>query len=94
MTLTLHNEADESFQSFAKLIATFQAKQYLLAAQSVWWISAIIGLQPALVFFIDNQQFPSELRLERDQTPTSVSRVESRLVGADKTASDAGEPDD
>jgi hypothetical protein len=69
MNITFQNEANVLLWCFAKLIVTFQAIQYLFAAQCVWWISAIIELQSALVYFIDNYLFRSETRIEERQPP-------------------------
>jgi len=44
-----------------KLLATYEAKQNLFAAQCCWWLSANIGSQPVLVCFRDNQRLPSEV---------------------------------
>lgn len=39
----------------------FHHKQYFFSAQCIWWISALVGLQPVLVYYLENQWFPSEV---------------------------------
>jgi len=74
MSITCSHKADVLLWNQAKLIATFHAKQYVFAAQCVWWISAIIGLQPVLVYFIDNQRFSSKADLGESHQPVTISR--------------------
>ena len=54
MSITFENESDILVWTFAKLIVTFQQHQYLFAAQCMWWIAALVQLDPALRYFIDN----------------------------------------
>ena len=49
MTITFENESEVLLYSFGKLITIFRAKSYLFAAQCVWWLSALVNLQPELV---------------------------------------------
>lgn len=59
MSITFENEADILWRVFKILLHTFYKKQYLFAAQCVWWLSVLDGLHPVLVYYIDNERFPS-----------------------------------
>jgi len=91
MSISLNNEADVLLWSFEMLIETCQAKQYVFAAQCVWWISAIIGLQPAQVYFTGIQWFPSELQSRVIQPPRSHKRIKSNAFGIAKEAGNSEE---
>lgn len=91
MTITLNNEADILLWTFIKLIATFRGKQYLFAAQRVWWISTLRGLYSALVNFIDNQRLPCEAESGGIRQPTIASTNIQRL---DDTGSIASHSED
>jgi len=71
MSITFKNEADIIFWTLAKLLVTFQERQYLFAAQCIWWIGAFVQLDPALRFLIDNRELPSAW-LNDDQTRADV----------------------
>ena len=60
MSITFENEADIILWTLAKPLVTFQERQYLFAAQCIWWIGALLQLDPALRYFIDNREFPSK----------------------------------
>jgi len=64
MNITFEHEADALLWVFGKLISQFHQRQYLFAAQCIWWISALVGLQPALVYYLDNHEFPSQRHFE------------------------------
>jgi len=66
MGITFENEADELLRTFAKVLVTFEERQYLLAAQCIWWIAALIQLDSALRYSFDNRKFCSELRIHSD----------------------------
>jgi hypothetical protein len=54
MTLTFENNNDIIIYSLEKIISFARSNQYIFLAQSVWWISSIVGLQQGLVTHIDN----------------------------------------
>jgi hypothetical protein len=54
MTITFENDNDAIVYALEKIISYARNNQYIFLAQSVWWISSIIGLQEGLVIFIDN----------------------------------------
>jgi hypothetical protein len=61
MSITFKNEADIVLWVLARLIKNFHSKLYWFEAQCVWWLSALIGLSPALVFYLKHDNLPSEL---------------------------------
>jgi len=59
MSNTFENEADIILWALAKLLVTFDERQYLFAGQCIWWIAALVQLDPALRHFIDHRDLPS-----------------------------------
>jgi len=73
MSITFAREADILLWAFAKLLVTFQECQYLFAAQCIWWIAALVQLDAALRYLINNQKFPSGLRSDKEErSPISL----------------------
>jgi hypothetical protein len=64
MTITFTNDNDVIVYALEKIIAHARNNHYIFLAQSIWWISSIIGLQQGLVIHIDN------LRRQDDQNHT------------------------
>jgi hypothetical protein len=54
MTITFENDNDIIVYALEKIISFARDNHYIFLAQSIWWISSIIGLQPELVIHIDN----------------------------------------
>jgi len=54
MTITFANDNDAIVYALEKIISYARNHQYIFLAQSVWWISSIIGLQEGSVIHIDN----------------------------------------
>ena len=80
MSIIFEHKADVLLWKFGKLIHNVHNKQYLFTAQCVWWISAIVGLQPALVSYLDNQRIPCSVLLRNnknnlDSEDRSISAV-------------------
>jgi hypothetical protein len=71
MTITFESDKDVIVYAFEKIISYARQHQYIVLAQSVWWISSIIGLQTELVIFIDN------LKVRRDIGNPEVGEVSS-----------------
>jgi hypothetical protein len=61
MTVTFESDSDVIVYALEKLIFYARKNQHIFLAQSVWWISSIIGLQQGLITHIDNLQIRSEL---------------------------------
>jgi len=63
--------------TFGKLLVTFEQRQYLFAAQCIWWIAALVQLDPALQYFLNNCRFPSEKLIQytiREEQEEIVNR--------------------
>jgi hypothetical protein len=56
MTIEFESESDVIVYALEKIISYARKNQYIFVAQSVWWISSIIGLQEELVSYIDKLQ--------------------------------------
>jgi hypothetical protein len=70
MTITFENDKDVIIYALERIISFARDNQYIFLAQSIWWISSIIGLQEGLVIFIDNLE-------ERKNMGNSEVRVAS-----------------
>jgi hypothetical protein len=64
MTTTFESDQDVIIYALEKIISFARDNQYIFLAQSIWWISSIIGLQQELVIHID------KLRGNVSQRPT------------------------
>jgi len=60
MSITCMKDANIVFWTVAKLLVTFEKRGYLIAAQCIWWIAALVQLDLALRHFIDTRKLPSE----------------------------------
>jgi len=78
MTITFENDNDIIVYAFETIISYARSNQQIFAAQCVWWLASIIGLEQGLVNYIDN--LPSRLNvtiiLEKG---TSVGRTVSPI---------------
>jgi len=61
MSITCKLEANIVLWTYGKLIQKFQNVQNVLMAQCAWWIFPLVRLQPALVYYLDHEIFPSKL---------------------------------
>jgi len=73
--LTFEYDNDVIVYALEKIISYASKNQYIFVAQSIWWISSIIGLQQGLVIHIDNIRIRSEASkepaLEISQIPSA-----------------------
>ena len=60
MSITCEYVADSILSTVAKLFVTSDQRQYLFATLCIWWIAALVQLDPALRYFLGHQKFPSE----------------------------------
>jgi len=51
MPITFENDNDVICYALEKIISYARDNQYIFLAQSIWWISSVIGLQQGLVEF-------------------------------------------
>jgi hypothetical protein len=61
MTITFESDKDIIVYALEKIISHARDTQYIFLAQSVWWISSILGLQEGLAIHIDNLKARSEV---------------------------------
>jgi len=74
MTISFQNDNDVIVFAFEKITSFARENQYIFLAQSIWWISSIIGLQPGWIIYINNQQSCSKKeRIGREVTITPSS---------------------
>ena len=62
MTITFENNDNVIVYTLEKIISYAKDNQFIFLAQSVWWISSMIGLQQGLILHIDNLRIRSEIR--------------------------------
>jgi hypothetical protein len=60
MTITFESDNDVIVYTLEKIISYARTNQYIFLAQSIWWISSIIGFQQELILFIDNLKIRSK----------------------------------
>jgi len=63
MTITLENDNDIIVHALEKIISYAKENQYIFLAQSIWWISSIIGLQQGILTYIDNVRKRSDIMI-------------------------------
>jgi len=74
-TLVFENDNDVILYSLEKIIAYARNNQYNFLAQSIWWISSIIGLQWGLISYIDTRQSLEAMISARPNTPVLESVI-------------------
>jgi len=71
MTLTFEDDKDVIIYALEIIISHARDIQYIFLAQSVWWISSILGLQPGLIIHIDNLKVRKPV-IPHDQIPSNI----------------------
>jgi len=74
MTIIFEDENDVVVHALDKIICYARQNQYILVAQSVWWIASIIGLTDGLIMHVDNLRIPTE----GYQTQSKVEQLSSQ----------------
>jgi hypothetical protein len=75
MTITFQNDIDIIVYALEKIISYTRRNQYIFLAQSIWWISSIIGLQQGLVDYINNLKRRSNITIQE------APQQDSYLIG-------------
>jgi len=86
MTISFENYNEVIIYTLEKIISYARDNQYIFLAQSIWWISWIIGLQLGLVTYIVTLQFRSkfgEVQHDSSETP-SIELLNSEQDRPDK----------
>jgi len=61
MMLTFENDSDVIVYALQKIISFARFQQYLFAANCVWWLAGIIGLDKELVIHFENLRVRAEI---------------------------------
>jgi hypothetical protein len=78
MTLTFENDNDVIVYALEKVIAYAKRTLQIFAAQCVWWLASVIGLDQGLMTFIDNNQSRVNITIIPEKVP-SVKRTVSPI---------------
>jgi len=93
MTITFENDNDVIVYALEKIICYARDNRYIFIAQSVWWISSVIGLSEGLATHIDNLRVrieASRLISKEDQLSTSKNLTTSISKNLDDTILESG----
>jgi len=74
MTVTFQNENNIIVYTLERIISYTKSNHYIFLAQSIWWISSIIGLQQELIIYIDNLKSRSDIPI-REATPQAKDMI-------------------
>jgi len=69
MTITFENDNDVIIYALEKVISYARRTQQIFAAQCVWWLASIIGLEQGLVNYIDNIQSRVDVSIIPEKVP-------------------------
>jgi hypothetical protein len=75
MTITFESEQEIIIYALEKIISYARNNQYIFLAQSVWWISSIIGLQQGLIIHIDNLKVGKDIENSKDELVPTITGV-------------------
>jgi hypothetical protein len=78
MTITFESDKDVVIYTLEKIISYARDHQYIFLAQSVWWISSIIGFQSGLVIHINNLKIRDDIR-QLENLDTEVQQHQDHL---------------
>jgi hypothetical protein len=88
MPIVVESDKDVIVYAFGMIIAYARDNQDILLAQTVWWISSIIGLQQGLVMHIDNIKKRSDITIRESVQEDNASSnkihhgtIVSRIAG-------------
>jgi hypothetical protein len=74
MPIIFENNNDVVVFALEKVISYARDIQYIFLAQSVWWISSILGLQKGLIAYIDDLQIRAEI------SPVQITAESKQLI--------------
>jgi len=72
MTITFENESDVIVYALEKIISYARKTQHIFAANCVWWLASIIGLESGLIVYIDTLKSREEIGLQDRACEDSV----------------------
>jgi hypothetical protein len=79
MSITFESDKDVIVYALEKIISYARENQYIFLAQSIWWISSILGLQEGLIIHIDNLKIRSKIT-EKDLSSKATAESESTNI--------------
>jgi len=91
MTIIFESDNDVIVYTLEKIISYARENQYIFLAQSVWWISSVIGLQQGLIVHIDNRKEPENTR--RSMIQSDLPAVPDLLVSQNKVIGNTSKDD-
>jgi hypothetical protein len=76
MTITFESDSDVIIYVLEKIISFARENTYLLVANCIWWIAAVIGLDTWLITYIDNLEARKRISNYRpvSETPQHIAR--------------------
>jgi len=74
MQITFENDNDVVIYALEKIQSYIRDNHYIFLAQSIWWISSIIGLQQGLLIHIDN------IREQANKAPINNASKATEIV--------------
>ena len=84
MTLSFENDNDVIVYALEKIILFARRFQHIFAAQCVWWIASIIGVEPELVKHID--KLHGRTIVEEPWNPEEVPSKKATIIQATSTS--------
>jgi len=69
MTITFEDDSDAIVYAFEKILSHARRNQQIFAAQCIWWLASIIGLEQGLISYIDNIQSRVEVTVTSNKAP-------------------------
>jgi len=78
MTITFENDNDVIIYALEKVITYARRTQQIFAAQCVWWLASIIGLEQGLANYIHNIQSRIDVSIIPEKVP-GVGRTVSPI---------------
>jgi hypothetical protein len=79
MTITFESDKDVIVYALEKIICYARENQYIFLAQSIWWISLILGLQEGLIIHIDYLKLRHRIK-GRESNLTAIGDSEFRYI--------------
>jgi len=79
MTISFESDSEVIIYCLEKIIAFSQSQGYICAAQCVWWLASIIGLELGLIIHIDNLRARESVSLRTTASVVPREDIVSRV---------------
>jgi len=80
MTITFENDNNVIVYALVKIISYARENQYIILAQSIWWISSVIGLQQGSEIYIDTLKERLNTGPQEDRRPSTANHIQEDLI--------------